>query len=265
MKSQISTHAETLRNLLSYLIESLGSYYQLTQEAVLDIFYGRIKIREVTKQIVIIGVNSLPIVILTAIFTGMVLALQTAYGLQRFGAKNYVGNIVGLAMTRELGPVLSAIMLAGRVGAGIAAEISSMVVSEQIDAMRTLGASPSAKLIAPRILAATIVMPLLIIVADVIGVAGGLLVAVLELQVTSFTFYRSLIYTLVIRDIIDGLIKGSIFGFLLVSIACFKGMNTDKGTVGVGNATTSAVVTSTIVIFIANFFITKLLILINFN
>ena len=192
----------------------------------------------------------------------MVLAIQTAYGLQRFGAKNYVGNIVSLSLVRELGPVLTSLMLCGRVGAGIAAEISSMVVTEQVDAMRALGANPIRKLVTPKVIAALIVLPLLTVLADLIGVYGGLLVAVLDLNITQHTYYRSIIYTIKIKDIFDGLIKAGCFGFFLVTIACFKGLHTRGGTEGVGITTTEAVVVSSMVVFISDFFITKILILI---
>lgn len=217
--------------------------------------------RELVRQMVLIGVASLPIVLITALFTGMVLALQTAYGLIRFGAKNYVGNITGLGFIRELGPVLTSIVVCGRVGAGVAAEISSMVVTEQVDAMRSLGADPLVKLVAPRVLAGVICTPLLAILANVIGIYGGMVVAVYELHITAHLFTRGLLYTLIIRDVIDGLIKSAIFGFLVVSISCFKGLNARGGTEGVGLTTTSAVVTGCIVIFISDFFITKLLLM----
>lgn len=233
-------------------------------ESLNDILKGRLNITETQRQIVKIGLNSIPIVLLTSVFTGMVMALQTAYGLQRFGAKNYVGNIVGLAITRELGPVLTAVMLCGRVGAGIAAEIASMVATEQVDAIKALGASPSSKLVTPRIVAAVIVLPLLVVIANLTGVYGGLVIAVLELDISGHTFYHSMLYTMVIRDVIDGLVKAAVFGFLLVSIACYKGLNTRGGTEGVGVSTTEAVVTGSIVIFVSDFFITKLLLILQF-
>lgn len=216
---------------------------------------------ELNKQINRIGMQSLPIVILTALFSGMVLALQTAYGLHRFGAKNYVGNVVGLALIRELGPVLTAIMLCGRVGAGIAAELASMVVTEQVDAMRALGANPISKLVTPRLIAALITLPSLVVFANAVGIYGGAVVGVYDLGITSHSYYRSLMYTIFIKDVTDGLIKSAIFGFLFVSIACFKGLNARGGTEGVGLTTTAAVVTGSIVIFVSNFFITKFLLM----
>ena len=244
-------------------LRSLGSYWFLLLEIGRDLFGRGIDRKELARQIVTIGNNSLLIVFLTSLFTGMVLALQTAYGLERFGAKNYVGNIVSLGLVRELGPVLTAIMLCGRVGAGIAAEIASMVATEQVDAMRALGASPIRKLVTPRVVAAVIVLPLLTVLADLFGIGGGILVAVFELDLTAHQYYRSIMYTLLIRDVLDGLIKSAIFGFLFVTIACFRGLTTSGGTEGVGNSTTSAVVTGSVVILISDFFITKVLILLS--
>jgi phospholipid/cholesterol/gamma-HCH transport system permease protein len=242
-------------------IRSVGAYGHMLLEVAKDILRHGIDLREVSKQVVRIGILSIPIVLLTAAFTGMVLALQTAHGLHRFGAKDYVGNVVGLGVVRELGPVLTALMLCGRVGAGIAAEIASMVATEQVDAIRALGANPIRKLVTPRIVAALFALPCLVILADIVGIWGGAMVAVYELNIGTHRYYRGLMYTLVIKDVFDGLTKSLMFGFLLVSIACFKGLKSRGGTEGVGAATTSAVVTASIVVFVANFFITKLLIM----
>ncbi len=250
-----------LKQLREY-IEDLGSYTQMLLSVFKDIVSKGVNFEELSKQIYRIGLSSLPIVALTALFSGMVLALQTAYGMERFGAKIYTGNVVGLGLVRELGPVLTAVMLSGRVGAGIAAEIAAMTVSEQVDAMRALGANPIRKLVSPRVLAAIIVLPALVVFADLIGIYGGALVTAYELNISPYTYYRSLMYTIFIRDVIDGLVKSSIFGFLMVSISCFKGLHARGGTEGVGLTTTSAVVTASIVIFISNFFITKLLLII---
>lgn len=242
-------------------VEELGAYGEMIREVFQDVRSQGVYWPEVAKQVVRIGVESIPIVVLTAIFSGMVLALQTAYGLHRFGAKNYVGNVVGLGLVRELGPVLTAIMLCGRTGAGIAAEIASMVATEQVDAIRALGASPIRKLVSPKILAGVLALPSLIVIADLVGIYGGLLVAVYDLQITAHTYYQSLKYTILIKDVLDGLVKGAIFGFLFISLACFKGLRTRGGTEGVGLTTTSSVVTGCIVIFVSNFFITKALLM----
>ncbi len=242
-------------------LESLGVYTSLVIDVFRDIRKRGISKSELLRQVVKIGTDSIPIILLTAATTGMVLALQTAYGLHRFGAKNYIGNVVGLGLVRELGPVLTAIMLCGRVGAGITAEIASMVVTEQVDAIKALGANPINKLVTPRLIAAVLVMPLLVMMADVVGIYGGLVVGVLDLNISAYTYYRSLLYTLKIRDLVEGLFKSGVFGFLLVSIACHKGLTVRGGTEGVGLATTSSMVTSSVVIFIANFFLTKFLLL----
>lgn len=246
-------------------ITALGDYSLLVWSVVRDIRRHGIDIREVSKHIIAIGIRSLPIVLLTAVFTGMVLALQTAYGLQRFGAKNYVGNLVGLSLARELGPVLTAVMVCGRVGAGIAAELASMVVTEQVDAIRALGGDPIRRLVTPRLLAGIISMPLLSGLALLIGVSGGLAVAVGELGISAHQYYRSYLYAVQIRDVTDGLIKSVAFGGIVVSIACYKGLRCRGGTEEVGRTTTKAVVTGSLAVFISNFFITKLLIILNFK
>jgi|688.fasta_scaffold406102_2 phospholipid/cholesterol/gamma-HCH transport system permease protein len=247
------------------LSASLGRYTLLLGDVVRDIARNGINVREVLRQIVWIGNNSLPIVLITAVFTGMVLALQTAYGLHRFGAKNYVGNLVGLALAKELGPVLTAVMVCGRVGAGIAAEIASMAVTEQVDAIRSLGGDPIRRLVTPRIVAGLISMPLLSGIAVITGVLGGLTVATLELGITSHQYYRSYLYAVQIYDVIEGLIKSFAFGLIVVSIACYKGLQCRGGTEGVGLTTTSAVVTGSLAVFIANFFLTKLIIMFKFS
>lgn len=247
------------------LLQALGAYAHMLYDVVRDIAKHGINMREVVRQTILIGVSSIPIVLLTAVFTGMVLALQTAYGLHRFGAKNYVGNLVGLALARELGPVLTAVMVCGRVGAGIAAELASMVVTEQVDAIRALGGDPIRRLVTPRIVAGTISMPLLAGLAVITGIGGGMVVAVLELGITAHQYYRSYLYAVQIRDVTDGLIKACGFGLIVASTACFKGLRCRGGTEGVGLTTTSAVVTGSLLVFIANFFFTKLLIIIKFK
>ncbi len=246
-------------------LQALGAYSHMLYDVVKDIGKNGISVREVSRQIILMGISSIPIVLLTAVFTGMVLALQTAYGLHRFGAKNYVGNLVGLALARELGPVLTAVMVCGRVGAGIAAEIASMVVTEQVDAIRALGGDPIRRLVTPRVVAGTISMPLLAGIAVITGILGGGVVAVLELGITAHQYYRSYLYAVRIPDVTDGLIKSVGFGILVSSIACFKGLRCRGGTEGVGLTTTSAVVTGSLMVFIANFFFTKILIIINFK
>ena len=251
-------------NLLTEHLRAIGGYAQMLKGVLRDVIFHGFSYKDLSKQIQRIGIESLLVVLITAIFSGMVLALQTAYGLHRFGAKNYVGNVVGLGIVRELGPVLTAIMVCGRAGAGIAAEIGAMVVTEQVDAIKALGANPIRKLVTPRILAGMLVLPALVVFGDVIGIIGGQLIAVYELDQSGHMFKRALFYTVLIRDVIDGLIKSFVFGFLITSIACYKGLQTYGGTEGVGRTTTATVVTGCIAIFISNFFITKFLLMLRF-
>lgn len=250
-----------MRNFVEQHLRALGRYGLLLLDVVRDILKNGVNTQEFINQVIRIGTLSLPIILLTGLFTGMVLALQTAYGLTKFGAKNYVGNIVGISLTRELGPVLTALMVCGRVGAGIAAEIGSMAVTEQIDAIRALGASPIRKLVTPRITAALVVLPCLTIFSDLVGVYGGALIAIYELDLSAHLYFNSMTKMVVMSDVTDGLIKSAVFGIFIVSIACAHGLRATGGTAGVGRVTTSAVVSASITILISDFFMTKLLIM----
>lgn len=214
--------------------------------------------REVMRQMDEVGSKSLAIVAITAVFTGMVLALQTAVGLTRFGAKMYVGSIVSMSMVRELGPTLTALIMAGRVGAGISAELGSMAVTEQVDALRAIGASPIRKLVVPRVLACILAMPLLAAIADVLGILGGAIISTSELHVNWNFYIRTVRDTLVLRDIMSGLGKAPFFGLIIGIVACHNGLTTRGGTEGVGRATTKTVVTASIAILVSDFFLTKL-------
>ncbi len=219
-----------------------------------------VPLREVLRQRDAIGVRSMPIVLITALFTGMVLALQTAFALARFGAKPYVGSLVGLSLVRELGPVLTALMVGGRVGAGITAEIGSMQVTEQVDAIRAMGADPVQKLVLPRVLAAaTLVLPLLTVLADVLGIAGGLAIAQLQFSISGHLYLQTIGSTVGVEDVLSGIAKTFVFGWTIAMVGCFSGLSTSGGTVGVGRATTKAVVVSSISIFVLDFFLTKIL------
>lgn len=223
--------------------------------------------RDVVTQMDRIGVGSVPIVLLTGLFTGMVLALQTSVELGKFGAALYIGNLVGASMVRELGPVLSSLAVAGRAGSGIAAELGSMRVTEQIDALETMGTDPIKKLVTPRVLAAVITMPLLTIIADVIGIVGGLIIAVLRIQITPDIYLRGVWSTFAQsgfigffpRDFVSGLIKPVVFGALIALTGSYYGLNASGGTEGVGRATTRAVVASSMLIFATDYFLTQLL------
>ncbi len=217
--------------------------------------------RELVRQVDEMGVKSISIASITALFTGMVLALQSAVGLTRFGAKLYVGAIVSMSVVRELGPGLTALVLAGRVGAGITAELGSMAVTEQVDALRAIGASPIRKLVVPRVLACMIVLPLLSVLADVLGILGGMIIGTTELQVSWHFYLRTVRDTLVLGDVMSGIGKAPFFGLIIGTIGCYNGLQTRGGTVGVGQATTSTVVASSIGILVADFFLTKLFLL----
>src|ERR1019366_456543 len=208
-------------------------------------------------QLDAVGVKSVNVVNLTAIFSGMVLALQMGQFLAKFGAKIYVSRIMGLSLLREMGPVLSALMVAARVGAGITAELGTMKVTEQIDAMRSLATSPVKKLVVPRVLATIIMMPVLTVLADAIGLLGGLVISVTQLGVSADYFYSSLIQNVRLEDLLSGLGKSVFFGFEIAIIACAKGLSATGGADGVGRATTSAVVGASITVLISDFFLTK--------
>jgi phospholipid/cholesterol/gamma-HCH transport system permease protein len=215
--------------------------------------------REIVAQMDSLGVGSLSIVILTGTFTGMVLALQSAASLDAFGARPYVGRLISISMVRELGPVLTALMVTGRVGSGMAAELGSMVVTQQIDALRVLGSDPVRKLVAPRILAAMVMVPMLTILADAVGMFGGSIISVTQLGLSWEFYWRSVGQTLVVNDFAMGLTKPIVFGFILASVGCFMGLRTRGGTQGVGEATTRSVVVASVLILSSDFFMTKLL------
>jgi len=205
-----------------------------------------------------IGVRSMSIVAITSLFIGMVLALQTAYSLEEFGGALFIGKVVSLSLVRELAPVLMALMVGGRVGAGIAAELGTMKVTEQIDALRALATNPVRKLVVPRVLATTIMMPLLTTLACFIGIIGGLIIAVGSLHLSSNFYIRSVIETVKYNDLASGIGKTFFFGFAIGLIACYNGLSTTGGADGVGRSTTATVVTASITVLIMDFFLTKL-------
>jgi phospholipid/cholesterol/gamma-HCH transport system permease protein len=216
--------------------------------------------RDVVEQFETIGVGSLTVVLLTGMFTGMVLALQSGFTLDQFGARSMVGRLVSASMVKELGPVLTGLMVAGRVGSGIAAELGSMMVTEQIAALRALGTDPLRKLVLPRILAGLVMVPLLTVVSGGVGMVGGWIVTVTQLQVASSVYWNSVVNGLYIQDVWMGLIKPFFIGFTIASIGCHVGMRTRGGTQGVGRSTTNAVVAASVAVIAVDFFVTKLLI-----
>jgi phospholipid/cholesterol/gamma-HCH transport system permease protein len=216
--------------------------------------------RDVVEQFDQIGVGSLTVVLLTGAFTGAVLALQSGLTLDQFGARSMVGRLVSASMVKELGPVLTALMVTGRVGSGIAAELGSMVVTEQISALRALGTDPVRKLVLPRMLAGLIMVPVLTAISVGVGMIGGAVVSILQLKVAWSIYWNEVIAGLYMQDIWMGVIKPFALGFVIVSIGCHVGMRTSGGTQGVGRATTNAVVAGSVAVLAVNFFVTKLLI-----
>lgn len=214
--------------------------------------------KEIVLQMDTIGVGSLNIVILTGIFTGMVLALQTSLSLETFGAKNYVGRVVSLSMVRELGPVLTALMVAGRVGSGIAAELGSMVVTDQINAMRAMGSDPLRKLVVPRMVAGLLMVPMLTVLSDSVGLAGGWLIGVAILNIPGGLYFRSAMDALTVKDIIGGVIKPVVFGYIIAMVGCYMGLSTTGGTQGVGRSTTQSVVICSVLILASDFMLTRI-------
>jgi phospholipid/cholesterol/gamma-HCH transport system permease protein len=216
--------------------------------------------RDVIEQFDVIGIGSLTVVLLTGTFTGMVLALQSGLTLDQFGARSMVGRLVSASMVKELGPVLTALMVTGRVGSGIAAELGSMVVTDQIAALRALGTDPVRKLVVPRVLAGTIMVPVLTVISDAVGMVGAAVISSTQLKVASSVYWNNVTAGLYIQDVWMGLIKPFILGFALVSIGCHVGLRARGGTQGVGRATTNAVVAGSVVVLVLDFLVTKLLI-----
>lgn len=215
--------------------------------------------RQMLRQFWEIGYLSLPVVGLTAFFTGMVLALQSYTGFSRFNAEGAIASVVALSMTRELGPVLAGLMISGRIGGAMAAEIGTMRVTEQLDALITLSTNPQKYLIAPRLLAGLTMLPLLVLIADVIGIFGGYIVSIYRLDFNPAIYIKQTFDFIQIGDVTSGLIKAAVFGFIITSMGCYHGFNSKGGAQGVGRATTYAVVSSSILILVANYFLTALL------
>jgi phospholipid/cholesterol/gamma-HCH transport system permease protein len=229
------------------------------KDAVLIGLTPRFYVRQIVEQLMRIGYFSLPVVGLTAFFTGGVLALQIYIGGSRFNAESLVSSIVALGITRELGPVLAGLMVAGRVSAAIAAELGTMRVTEQIDALVTLSTNPFKYLVGPRIVAAVIALPLLVVVADTIGIMGGYIVGTRSLGFNGAAYLKNTVDFLEVGDVTSGLIKSAVFGFIIALMGCYHGFNSKGGAQGVGRATTDAVVSASILILASNYLLTSLL------
>lgn len=242
----------------SSILNYLGGLAELGSEFFSRLWKRPLYAAEIVRHMDELGVRSLGITTITALFTGMVLALQTAYSLAAFGGKLFIGRVVSLALVRELGPVLTALMVAGRVGAGITAELGSMTVTEQVDAMRAMAVSPVKRLVIPRVAAVILMLPLLTALADVLGILGGLFIATFELNMSPSFYFESMWQQLEIADIGSGLGKTFFFGFEIALIGCYNGLNVTGGAAAVGRATTRTVVLASIAILISDFFLTKL-------
>lgn len=236
----------------------VGGLTDLARQTVEQLRKGPMERPLLTAQFDQIGFRSLSIVVITSAFIGMVLALQTAYALEDFGGKLFVGTIVSLSLVRELAPVLMSLMVGGRVGAGMAAELGTMKVTEQIDALRALATNPVRKLVVPRVVACTLMFPLLTIVAIALGILGGLLTAVSNLHLSANYYMRSVVEAVRYNDLASGIGKTFFFGAAVSLIACYNGLRTSGGADGVGRSTTQTVVTGAITVLIMDFFLTKL-------
>jgi len=216
-------------------------------------------VSDVLDQMDIIGVGSLPIVLLTGFFIGAVLVLQTAAQFERFGQTALTADVVSLALVRELGPSITGLLVAGRNASGMASELGSMIVTEQVDAMRAMGTDPIRKLVTPRMVATVLMLPLLTAMADFLGLIGGYIVSYFTLRLGAISFWTRAIDTLEFSDLMQGLTKPIIFGFIIATVGCYQGLAVKGGTQGVGRATTQAVVTASVFILVSNFFLTKLM------
>jgi phospholipid/cholesterol/gamma-HCH transport system permease protein len=240
------------------ILDFVGGISELSAQVVSRMWRRPLYLPEVVHQMDELGVRSVGITTVTALFTGMVLALQTAYSLAAFGGKLFIGRVVSLSLVRELGPVLTALMVAGRVGAGITAELGSMTVTEQVDAMRSMAISPVKRLVVPRVAAIVAMLPLLTALADLLGILGGLVIAIYELKISPSFYFESMWQQLRIGDIFSGLAKTFFFGFEISILGCYNGLNVSGGAASVGRATTRTVVMASIAILVSDFFLTKL-------
>jgi len=245
------------RTFLDFL-SVVGRLAEFAIRGVKHCFIAPFYLRQTFKQFLDIGYYSLPVVGLTTLFTGMVLALQSHTGFSRFDAESAIPTVVVLSITRELGPVMAGLMVAGRIGASIAAELGTMRVTEQIDALSTLSTNPYKYLISPRLIAGTLMLPILVLVGDIIGVFGGFLVCVYDLQFNAANYISQTWQYLEFRDVTSGLWKAAVFGFIVTLMGCYHGFNSRGGAQGVGKATTNAVVSASILILVSNYLLTGL-------
>ncbi len=241
-----------------YFVHFLGDISILFAQTIIWIPVRPIKRKRILAQARIVGIESFPIVSLVALFTGMILALQMAYQMQKLSSEIYIANLVAVALTRELAPVLTALIVAGRIGAAITAEIGTMVVTEQVDALQTMATNPIKYLVVPRFLALMLMLPVLTVYADVIGIFGGYFICVFKLAIGSQMYINMTLDALVVKDVITGLVKTVFFGMIIALVGCYEGLKTKGGAEGVGRATTLSVVTSFILIIATDCLFTAL-------
>jgi phospholipid/cholesterol/gamma-HCH transport system permease protein len=242
-----------------HFFEEFGAMLLLLVRSIARAVKPPFGLAELAYQMVQLGVRSLSIASLTAVFAGLVISLQFAFFLARFGVQHTVGKVVVLTLFRELGPVLTALTVGARIGSGITAELGSMKVTEQIDAIKALGADPIKKLVAPRLIACTVVLPVLAALADVFGLAAGSAVVKFQYEIPFQQFYRSAVETASFEDFFSGIAKAAVFGLIIAVVGCYKGFHTSGGTEGVGRATTETVAVASVAICLSDFFLTKLL------
>lgn len=250
---------ETIGRVFLRFFEQTGLWFRMLWRTAVWATRRPFAVGEWFRQMVRVGVDSVPVVFLTTMFTGMVLALQTYTGFQRVHAENFVGSVVALAMLRELSPVLVGLMVTGRVGSSMAAEIGTMRVTEQIDALKALATDPVQYLFVPRVIAGTVMLPLLVILGDALGIYGGYLVSVKLLGANPLIYEQNTFNFLELNDLWSGLIKAAAFGFILTLTGCVRGYYTSGGAEGVGRSTTNAVVSASLIILLSDFFLTKIL------
>ena len=263
MSNFLTSLLEAPFRALGTAIWEIQSYTFLSSRAIANLFTRPIYMREIIMQMDHIGVGSLTIILLTGFFTGAVLAIQSESALRRYGAVSITGQLVAITLIRELGPVLSALMIAGRIGSGIASELGSMVVSEQISAMRALGTDPTRKLVTPRMIATIMLLPLLTVLCNAVGLGGGWIIARYKLLLSSSQYWSDALNALQPSDVFGTLFKPVVFGFIISMTGCYVGLRTYGGTEGVGRSTTQAVVSSSILVITADFFLNNLIIYIS--
>lgn len=257
--NKVSTAIDNLGRSVLQNVEEMGKILLLFISVMSWMIRPPLKLRNIFKQMEFVGVKSIFVVVLTGTFTGMVMALQGYHGFRMFSAESLVGSTVALGMTRELGPVLTSLMVTARAGSAMAAELGTMRVTEQIDALSVMATNPVKHLIVPRVIAGVVMVPILTIVSDFVGILGGYFVGVIILNINSGIFVKNITRYVELDDIFNGLIKAAVFGLILSLVGCYKGFNTSGGAEGVGRATTEAVVLASVTILVSDYFLTAIM------